>query len=214
MKKAVIFDMDGLLIDSEPLWNKALRKLIEKYGNPKKYFSTGNAFLGMKQEAELQYLLDREILSGDLKYLADRRIDLVIGIMNKNLQMLPGALALLENLSKQGYIMALASSSPKVVIDYVVKKLKIKKYFTVIISGDSVRLGKPDPEIYLLTSKKLDIKPEYCIVLEDAPNGIKAANTAGMKTVGVVNKFADRKALGGADIIINNLFEFNLELLR
>ena len=214
MKKAVIFDMDGLLINSEPLWNQALIELIKEYGDIDKYQDTGHKFLGMKQEAELQYLLDNEILSGDIKNLAKERINLVIGIMDKRLQMMSGALELLDELLKQKYLTALASSSPKVVIEYVVKKLKLKRYFTVIVSADEVKIGKPDPEVYLFTAKELKVKPEDCIVFEDAPNGVKAANTAGMKTIGVISKFANREALSGADVIMNDLFGFNFDLLE
>lgn len=214
MKKAVIFDMDGLLINSEPLWNKALIKLIEKYGDIKKYSSTGNIFLGMKQEEELQYLIDTKVLSGDLEILANRKIKLVIGVMKQELAMMSGAVKLLKKLKDKNYLMALASSSPKVVINFVVNKLEIGKYFEAIISADDVSQGKPDPAIYLLAAKELEVKPGDCIVLEDAPNGVKAANVAGMKTIGVINEFADREALSGADIIMSNLTEFDINWLE
>jgi len=106
MIKVVIFDIDGLLINSEPLWNKALIELIKKHGNINKYADTGHKFLGMKQEEELQYLLDNEILFGDLKSLADKRLDLVIEIMGKDLKMMPGAIELLEKLKKKNITMA------------------------------------------------------------------------------------------------------------
>jgi HAD superfamily hydrolase (TIGR01509 family) len=124
---------------------------------------------------------------------------------------MPGALELLKNLKKKNFVLAIATSSPQEVLNFVLEKLDIRKFFKVVISGDLVRRGKPDPEIYLLTVRKLGVDPKDCVVLEDSVNGVQAANNAGMKSIGVVNKYADRDDLAEADMLVDSLSEVGIE---
>lgn len=209
MKKTVIFDLDGLLIDSEPLWSEATKALLAKRGiayDPK----MKSKYMGFRQNEAVKLLKDAYEIEDDIKTLAQERNKLVIDLYENRLKMMPGAEKIINRLYKEQYTLAIATSSPREVLEYVLKKLGIKKYFQTIISGDDVKNGKPDPDIYLLTADKLKVNPKDCIVLEDSVNGIKAANNAGMKSIGIANKFVNKEDLKEADEIYDSLFDVNI----
>jgi beta-phosphoglucomutase-like phosphatase (HAD superfamily) len=104
---------------------------------------------------------------------------------------------------------ALASSGTKAYIDFVVNRLKIRKYYDVIISGEDVKHGKPDPEPYLLACKRLGLPPDQCVVLEDASNGVKAAKAAGCKCIGIDSPYTPPQDLSQADLELKSLLKIN-----
>jgi len=117
-------------------------------------------------------------------------------------------------LYKEGYPMAIASSNNKKIVDAIVNRFGLDKYMKFIISGEEVKRGKPDPEIFITTAKRIGVDPESCLVIEDAENGVKAAKAAGMKCIGYKNMDSGKQDLSEADLVINNFSELNLDILK
>jgi HAD superfamily hydrolase (TIGR01509 family) len=114
---------------------------------------------------------------------------------------------------KSKYNVALVSSSPKPIVDIVVQRFELGKYFDRIITGDDVEKGKPDPEPYLKAAKELGVHPEECVVVEDSINGVKSAKAAGMKCIGITNSFPrEELERAGADYVIDVIVELPVAL--
>jgi len=203
--KCIIFDMDGVLINSEPLHFDFENKLFESLGitvsreQHETFVGTTAKTLWtiIKQTHNLPFTVSELILKG--------QSDFLVYLENKNsLEPIQGIPELLNKLKYGGYILALASSSPHKLINYVLNKCKIEEYFPVRISGDDVTYGKPDPEIFLKTSEVTGIKPENCLVIEDSKNGVNAAKLAGMKCIGFKNPGSGNQDLSASDLIIDS----------
>ena len=127
---------------------------------------------------------------------------------------MPDLLQSLKLFKKNKFKIALASSGTKKYINVVLAKFKIADYFDVIVSGDDIKRGKPDPEIFSVAVKKLGLKPEETLVLEDATNGIEAAKSAGCKCIAVINKMTPPQNYSKADLVINSLEEIDMGLVK
>ena len=117
-------------------------------------------------------------------------------------------------LYNEGFPIAIASSNNRKIVDAVVKKFRLDKYMKFIISGEEVKKGKPDPEIFLTAAKKIDVSPQGCLVIEDAENGVKAAKAAGMKCIGLKNIGSGNQNLSEADLVVNSFKELNLNIIK
>ena len=118
---------------------------------------------------------------------------------------------LVSSMYDKGYPMAVASSNNRRIVDMIIEKFDLVKYMNFVISGEEVGKGKPDPEIFLTAAKKMNVEAEDCLVIEDATSGVKAA---GMKCVGLKNPDHGNQDLSEADLIINNLNELNLNIMK
>lgn len=217
MIKAVIFDMDGLMIDSSSTYVDAETKLLKEYNKEysheirKKYL--GKRINGVVEVMIQEYGLPISTTEGENKL----RKYLVENYSKPSLILLPGCKKLVKNLSKLGeYLLAVASSSPKEVIEAVIRKFGFENDFDVIVSGEEVTNGKPAPDIFLKCSDLLHILPNECLVLEDAPLGIESAKRAGMKTIAVYNKDNNKPEdfLDLSDKIFSSLEDVNIEVIK
>jgi len=209
MKKVVIFDMDGVMIDSEPLWDKTETILLSRRGidyNP----SYRDKIIGLNQNDSGKLLKETFKLEETVKELLDERISILLQLYERELKPMQGLLPLLNVLEESGFLLAVASSSPYRVIRFVLDKLALSNFFRVVISGDFVELGKPKPDIYLLAAKELGVNPAECIVIEDSINGLKSAKAAGMLCIAVPDKRLNQKEFGVADLVFEKLEEINL----
>jgi len=205
--KAVIFDMDGVIIDSEPIhFEVDLQTIGELGGNIskeglEKYVGTTNEYMytDIKQKFNISKSLD-EIISYKVELTKKRIIEL-------ELEPIEGIRELLKELKRKNINTAIASSSPRDFIELVVSKFKIENYIEYIISGEEVDNGKPDPAIYIETAKKLRLSPEECTVIEDSRNGVLAAKAAGMRCIGFQNVNSGNQDLSNADIIVHSITE-------
>lgn len=213
MIKAVIFDMDGVIIDSEPVWFKVDQIMIKKFGKPCN-IEYKNKIMGLNGRGGIKLLRKLFKLKGTTKALLKIRFSLLKNLLKKEVKTRPGAEKLIINLYKKHYPLALASSSPPDVISLVLKKFNLKKYFKVIISGHRIRKIKPHPDIFLKTAKKLKIKPKNCLVIEDAPSGEKAAKRAGMKCIIVRHKYNQDIKFKLADLVVKSLKNINLKIIK
>ncbi len=215
MIKAVIFDMDGVIIDSEPIYHRVEKILFNRLGikiSEDEHYS----FVGMSMDM----IWEKILRNNKLKYKKEELIKLhkdnmISSFQNEEkLTPLPNLVEFIERLIDNNFKIALASSSPRILIDIILKKLEIKNFFEVIISGEDVENGKPFPDIFLLTAKHLGCKPSECLVIEDSKNGVSAAKKAHMKCIGFKNSNSGKQDLSFADMIIDNFSALHVKDIR
>jgi sugar-phosphatase len=186
--KAVIFDMDGVLIDSEPLWKIAMMDVFTALGTSleKKDFERT---VGLRIDQVVDFWnRDQNWGVTDIYKVVDDIIDRMVDLIRQNPQPLPGVIDTLEFLEKQPIKMGLATSSPVRLIDAVLNHLNIRTFFDAIHSAEFEPYGKPHPAVYLSTAKTLALSPEHCLVIEDSLNGIISAKAALMQVVCIPEK--------------------------
>ena len=215
MLEAVIFDMDGVIINSEPLHYEANQKLFDKLGFSVPINEYSN-YIGISTEKMWEDLRDKYDLNESLDKLTDKHREHTHKFIRENMngKEIPGIKKILEELTDAKVKTAVASSSSKDLIETVIKGFDLCKYFDVLVSGEEVEKGKPNPDIFLLAAKKLKVNIRNCIVIEDSTNGVKAAKKAGAKCIGFNNMDSHGQDLSKADIIINKFDILNYDLLK
>lgn len=188
MKSTVIFDMDGVISDTQEMQSVIESNLLKRFGiniSPKELTIK---YAGIRSQDFFKQMLDKNKVKYDLEKLMAEKRKLVISKVKTELKEIPGSTELIKKLYAQKYKLAVASSSNRNLVETILKKLKVRKYFSVVITGDDVIKSKPSPECYLLAAKKLNSKPKECIVIEDAKNGMIAGKKAKMFVIGLVSK--------------------------
>ncbi|EHG8818731.1 hexitol phosphatase HxpB [Salmonella enterica subsp. diarizonae] len=184
MSKIIIFDMDGVLIDSEPVWQQVECEFYLRHYNislgPKDF----DLFTGMPVGIFLRKLHENHGLpSNNLPQIQDTIVAQVAEKIRQKPKPIAGIFELLNYLQRRGSLMAVASSSPQYQIDNVLNTLNIRHYFSAVVSADGLSYGKPHPEIFLTAAAMLKAEPETCLVIEDSLNGVIAARAAGMRVI-------------------------------
>ena len=209
MIDTIIFDMDGVIIDSEPLWEKAEIQLVKDHG--KTYSdSYRNKIIGLNQKDSVNILKNTFNLNTSVEDILEQRKKILIDIYKKELKVFPGIFNILEETRSKGYKTGLASGSPESVINFVMDKFGLDDYFSAILSGDSANEGKPSPEIYLATAEMLRSRPENCIAIEDSVNGVLSVKNAGMYCIAVPHPELEIELYSSADFIYENISEVNI----
>jgi HAD superfamily hydrolase (TIGR01509 family) len=203
--KAVIFDMDGVLADTEPIYMGITRDLFAHFGvtlPPEQLFSyVGIPASRMWSEIRSRFEL-RQPLSELIRLEKDRQLrDLTD---RKQIPEIPGVRQLLGELTWMGTPMAVASSSSPEIVELILSKLAIRHLFAEAVSGRDVAQGKPAPDIFLKAAAALGVEPQNCIVIEDSPPGLAGAKRAGMVCIGFANPNSGKQDLTGADLILND----------
>jgi len=203
--KAVIFDMDGVIIDSEPIHLEVDMQTMNDLGcnisaqELEKYVGTTNEY--MFTDIKKNYNIGKSV-EEIISYRAEIARNKII---QSNLEPIDGIIELLSDLKHKNIPAAIASSSPKDFIEVVISKFKLHDYFKYIVSGEEVENGKPFPDVYVETAKRLGICPADCIVIEDSKNGVLAAKAAKMKCIGFQNINSGNQDLSKADTIVNSI---------
>ncbi len=208
---AVIFDMDGVLIDSEPHWHTAEIEVFGSVGVPlteEKCLET----TGLRTDALVDYWFERYPWTGPAKSEIARRVqervrDLVVAKGTA----IEGAVELVASLSAAGIPLAVCSSSPRFLIEATCSKLGIFSDFAALQSAEDCARGKPHPDPYLATADQLIVAPSSCVVVEDSINGMKSAKAAGMCVVGISSNPAARSF---CDLVFGRVSELGPAVLQ
>lgn len=207
--EAFIFDMDGLLIDSEPLWEEAGAEILRQYDislTPEQYHSS----TGLRTREWIDHWFS--FFKIDAAHSENAVTDIIQKAIDKigaSGVVMPGVMEVLQLLRKNGYKIGLATSSPLSLVDVVVDKLGIRHYFDVLTSAEPLAYGKPHPEVYINCAQRLGVLPTQCVCFEDSFNGMIAAKAARMKCVVIpAPQFQEQKRWNAADLQLKSLLDF------
>lgn len=201
MFKAVIFDMDGVLVDSEPVITAAAIAGLREYGVeavPGDFLP----FVGCGEDRFVGGVAEKYGLTYE-PAMKHRVYQIYLELVDARIKVFPGIHQLLADLDRAGFKMALASSADRIKVDANLRAAGIRQnVFSALVSGEDVAHKKPAPDIYLKAAGEIGIRPEHCIVIEDAVNGVQAARTAGMACIAVTTSFSrdDLEAAGAGRI--------------
>ena len=210
--RAVVFDMDGVLIDSHPAHRAAWEFFLQSLGV-------------QVSEAELAYILEGrtrvEILRHFLGDLPDKELqefgrkkDEIFRDLERGVQLTPGIVDLLKAIEIMGMHCAVATSASEIRTASTIERFGLGGYFDAIITASDVRLGKPHPEVYRLACERMGVAPEHALAFDDAPAGVLAARAAGLRCIGVgCNGASGHLLAAGAESIVEGFVRFPIELL-
>lgn len=214
MIKAVIFDMDDLMINSYPIHILADDELLKHYGHNLSEISekTRRESIGKRVIDDIVMVIEYFKIEKAVEELFSERQKIFFELIKEKIEPMPGLFKIIGMLKKEKYDLAIGSSGTKDYIELVLKKPNLN--FRVIVSGEYVKNGKPDPEIFLLAAKRLNMNAEDCLVLEDSTNGILAAKNAGMKVIAVRNNYTPKQDLSKADLVVDSLDKITIGMIR
>lgn len=209
MIKAAIFDMDGLLIDSEPLWQLAEREVFSSIG-VKVTDELAERTATMTTREVTQFWFDLypwpDLTLDEVESAVINRVEALIEERGSELQGVSNTLSLLTS---KGIKIGLSTNSPYQLIPVILNKLGIASFFDAISSSDDVKQGKPEPDVYLSTINKLGVEASHCIAFEDSYSGMLAATRANIKTIVVPHPDKYQQEFSGSHLKLKNLSEFN-----
>lgn len=202
-----MFDLDGVLIDSERLWDRARREVVVEAGGRWQQ-GASEEMMGMSSREWSRFLRDRLGVALEPTEINDRVLRRVLASLERKLPLLPGAVAAVKRTAAV-WPLGLASSANRPVIDAVLALSGLDVCFKATVSGEEVVHGKPAPDVYLAVTEKLGVDPRRSAAIEDSANGLRAAAAAGMAVIAVPNREfpPDREALDLADLTIESLEE-------
>lgn len=205
---AVIFDLDGVLADSEPWWNQIDAKLLGEYGVTYRGEYHSNV-LGVSYGLAVEFYKNAFDISASVEELMRRRGEIATEFFANRVGLFPSAKTTLEELRQMKLGLALATSSVRASARPFLERTGIRSLFDVIVTGDEVARGKPHPDIYLFTAEKLQVDTDRCLVVEDALAGIAAAKAANMRVAAIPDtRFVDpREYTKEADYLLRDLSE-------
>lgn len=207
--QGVIFDVDGVLVDSYQAHYQSWQLLASEIGRPysKRDFEAG--FGRTSRENILLQWTDHPWSAEELKQLDDRKEELYRKIVAEHFPAMPGAAELIRLLHASGYRIAIGSSGPPENVDLVIEQLGVGPLLTCRMTARDVGRGKPDPQVFQLAARGLDLPPGSCCVIEDAPVGIQAAHSALIPCIALVSTGRIRTELVDAELIVDSLVELN-----
>ncbi len=212
--QAIIFDMNGIIIDDEHIHEGAFKETVKPFGIILDHLSYLECCAGKTDKAGYESIAIKYKQTLPIDELLKQKASQYLQLFPKLKKTYSGIIECINELSKL-YDIALTSSSNKTEVELITKEFNIYDKFKVIITGDDVIKGKPDPEPYLKTCKLLSIEPTNSIVIEDSSSGIKSAISAGCKCIGVTTTHTTEQLLSSnPTIIVNNFEQINQSLIR
>ncbi|WP_207652801.1 HAD family hydrolase [Clostridium isatidis] len=208
MIKAVIFDLDGLLIDSEVISYKIYKELLEEFGHDYSLEEYAQNYSGKTEIANVTNLIDKYKLPLSLERGLEIVMEKESSYLSKGVDLKAGAVKLLSYLKDKGFKIAMASSSKEDRALNILRKHNISEYFDIFVFGNEVKRGKPNPDIFLKACEKLSLKAEEALVLEDSEAGIKAAYFAKIPVICIPDmKMPSKEHLSMTTRLLNSLDE-------
>jgi HAD superfamily hydrolase (TIGR01509 family) len=204
--------MDGVLVDTEPIYTDINHRLLKRLGvelpleqlltyvglSARRIWSEIRRDFGLRQSVEDLIQLERHELDRELVALTE-------------IPVVPGVITLIETLIDLTLQLGVGSSSPKWLIDRILAKTKLRPYFNAVVSAEEVTHGKPAPDIFIAVSERLGCVPACCTVVEDSPHGIRAARLAGMRAIGFQHIHSGNPDLSGANLIVTDFSKLSIE---
>lgn len=214
MIEAVIFDLDGVLVDSEPVWEEVRRAVVDEHGG-RWLADSQRRLMGMSTLEWARYL------SADLEVrlppdeVARTVVDRMARRYEEALPLLPGAVEAVRRLAER-WPLAVASSSPRALIDQVVRGAGLADVLGVVVSTEELERGKPAPDVYLTAARELGVPAEHCAAVEDSSNGLRAATSAGTRVIAIprTDYPVDADALAGAHVVLAGLDGLTVEAVE
>ncbi|OJX40368.1 MAG: hypothetical protein BGO78_10910 [Chloroflexi bacterium 44-23] len=199
--RAVLWDLDGTLLDTVDLHWQAWQRILSEHHIP----LTHETFLptfGLRNDAFIPMFLGKQVSSAEIERIGDDKERIFRELLHLSpLELMPGVMQLLDIFQHQGWQQAIATMTPYENLAAILEKLPIHSYFDVLVTGEQVQKGKPAPDIFLLAAEQLGVEAQQCMVIEDTPMGIEAAQAGGMLAVGIGAAFA----AGCGDLFMPNL---------
>jgi beta-phosphoglucomutase family hydrolase len=208
MIKAVIFDLDGVIVESENTHVEAEKQTLLKYGVQ---ISTEELrrYTGTTAKLMFSELIKKYNLNTTFEEMFSEKEEIFFKLLEEDAKPTKGVVEFLEELKKRNIRLAVGSSSNKKLIDYVLNKLNIRHLFDCVVGAEDIVHSKPNPEIFLKAAAKLGLSPAECLVIEDAELGVEAAKRARMKCVGYKNPNSGDQDLSKADVIVDDFSKIN-----
>ena len=203
---AVVFDMDGVLVDTEHLWDEVREELTTEWGG--RYTPEAQeAMMGMSSLEWSRYLHETVGLREPAETINAEVVRRMLARYEVDLPVVPGSVAAVRRLDRLGFRLAVASSSNRELIDAVLRRLELAALFEATVSSEEVARGKPAPDVYVEAARRLEVQPARCAAIEDSASGIRAARAAGMRVVAYPNRHYPPAAevLRSADVVIDSL---------
>ncbi len=212
MIDTVIFDMDGVLIDSEPIHWKVNQDYFASIGAPIPDDEYSDRFVGLPLDKMLEHIRETRGIERSIEEMFSESMENHLeAFSSADLVAVPGVAELIRTLKGKGLNLAVGSSSASKLIDIILTKIGLREYFTHTVSGFEVKNGKPSPDIFLEVASRFNAHPDRCLVIEDSALGVQAAKRANMKVVGVLNSTSGNQNLSQADLIIHGFTEEHRE---
>jgi HAD superfamily hydrolase (TIGR01509 family) len=210
---AVVFDLDGVLIQSEEVWDAVREAYVREHGG--RYDDdVQRAMMGMSSTEWSRYLHDAAGIADEPDEINAEIVRRMLAAYRDHLPLVPGAVGAVRRLAAR-FPLGLASSSNRELIDTVLDVAGLARYFTATVSSEEVASGKPAPDVYLEAARRLGVAPERCTAVEDSHGGIRSAKSAGMRVVAIPNSSypPDAEALALADVAIRSLDELTADVV-
>jgi len=211
---AVIFDMDGVLVDTYQAHYRSWRAVAEAEGLPFSEEDFARTFGRTSREIIAECWGGDRLSNQPIAALDDRKEAAFREIITEDFPAMPGVGELLDALHRAGFKLAVGSSGPPENVSLVVERLPGGSLFSATVDGMDVTRGKPDPQVFLIAAERLGVAPARCAVVEDAPAGVEAAHAAGMTSIGLLSTGRTRESLAAADLIVDSLGELSPERIR
>jgi HAD superfamily hydrolase (TIGR01509 family) len=212
--EAVVFDLDGVLLDSESAWVEVKKEFTEESGGQWKESAKWD-MLGMSSTEWSRYMHDELGVPVPPERISSEVADRLVEQYRRRLPLLPGAIEAVRSLAGE-WPLGLATSSNRNVIDLVLEKSGLRDAFTATVSSEEVARGKPAPDVYLEAASQLSVDPGRCAAIEDSTNGIRSARAAGMAVIAVPNKDfpPEPDAVALAAVVLDSLEDLSPERIR
>lgn len=205
----VIYDVDGTLINSEPLHVEAWRRALLAEGRSMDSLSSEflQTMAGKKPSVIAKGMVNELGIRASVEQFLQAKTDIFLSLVQTSLEAMPGAVGSVKRFNAAGYKLAIGTSLDRAFVHSVLFKFGISNVFDVVVTGDEITKGKPDPETYLVVADKLGVAPAECLVLEDAQTGVVAAKASGAFCIAIENVNAAPQDLSEADMIVRSLGE-------
>jgi HAD superfamily hydrolase (TIGR01509 family) len=211
---AVAFDLDGVIVDTEPYWADAKREVVLETGG---HWSDGapTAMLGMSGPEWAQYLHDELGVPLAPAEIRERVVARMLARLRDGAPLLPGASEAVKRIAGR-WPLALASSADRPVIEAVLDTAGLAGFFKVVVASDEVGRGKPAPDVYLAAAERLGVDPGVVVAIEDSPNGMRSVKAAGMALIAIPNPVTDvgDDVLATADVVLQSVSELTPEVVE